>query len=285
MKHEDTEDRYCDDDCCAASGNTCTPLRPDAFEMSDDDKIQSIENDFQHIMHTLGLDLTDDSLRNTPRRVAKMFVREIFSGLNPEKKPRMSSFENKYRYGQMLVEKNITLYSTCEHHFLPIVGKAHVAYISHGSVIGLSKLNRIVDYYARRPQVQERLTMQIVRELQKALGTDDVACIIDAQTPMRQFTRHTRCSIEHRHGRIRRDVRERRSPPRIPPHDRTGHSVPVAAAHRIGAYRKYLKGNLTHTTINTITEEKWNRTKRTSFTYTIPFPDGKRNSQPSCLAV
>ncbi len=181
MKHEDTEDRYCDDDCCAASGNTCTPLRPDAFEMSDDDKIQSIENDFRHIMHTLGLDLTDDSLRNTPRRVAKMFVREIFSGLNPEKKPRMSSFENKYRYGQMLVEKNITLYSTCEHHFLPIVGKAHVAYISHGSVIGLSKLNRIVDYYARRPQVQERLTMQIVRELQKALGTDDVACIIDAK--------------------------------------------------------------------------------------------------------
>lgn len=182
MKHEDTEDKYCDDDCCcAASGNTATPLRPDAFEMSDDDKIQSIENDFRHIMHTLGLDLTDDSLRNTPRRVAKMFVREIFSGLNPEKKPRTSSFENKYRYGQMLVEKNITLYSTCEHHFLPIVGKAHVAYISHGSVIGLSKLNRIVDYYARRPQVQERLTMQIVRELQKALGTDDVACIIDAK--------------------------------------------------------------------------------------------------------
>lgn len=180
MKKEETQAAAVCRDCPAAAAEA-TPMRPDAFEMSDEDKIEAIEKDFRHIMHTLGLDLTDDSLRATPHRVAKMYVKEIFSGLDPQKKPRMSSFENKYRYGQMLVEKNITLYSTCEHHFLPIVGKAHVAYISHGSVIGLSKLNRIVDYYARRPQVQERLTMQIVRELQRALGTEDVACIIDAK--------------------------------------------------------------------------------------------------------
>lgn len=175
------EEDLLNDDDMPVSENTHTPMRSDAFDMSDEEKMEVIENDFRHIMHTLGLDLTDDSLRNTPRRVAKMYVKEIFSGLNPDNKPRMSSFENKYRYGHMLVEKNITLYSTCEHHFLPIVGKAHVAYISKGSVIGLSKLNRIVDYYAKRPQVQERLTMQIVRELQRALGTQDVACIVDAK--------------------------------------------------------------------------------------------------------
>ena len=158
-----------------------TPLRKDAFEMSDDDKIESIQNDVERILNTLGLDLTDDSLRGTPKRVAKMFVNEIFSGLNPKNKPNAASFDNKYKYGEMLVEKNITVYSTCEHHLLPIVGKAHVAYISKGKVIGLSKMNRIVEYYAKRPQVQERLTIQIVRELQKALGTEDVACIIDAK--------------------------------------------------------------------------------------------------------
>ncbi|MBQ1276751.1 MAG: GTP cyclohydrolase I FolE, partial [Flavobacteriales bacterium] len=158
-----------------------TPLRADAFEMSDEDKMEAIERDFRHIMHTLGLDLTDDSLRGTPARVARMYVKEIFSGLNPENHPRMSSFENKYQYGQMLIEKNITLHSTCEHHFLPIVGRAHVAYISQGNIIGLSKLNRIVDYYARRPQVQERLTVQIVEALQKILDTPDVACVIDAR--------------------------------------------------------------------------------------------------------
>lgn len=132
-------------------------------------------------MHTLGLDLTDDSLKGTPKRVAKMYVNELFSGLSPEKKPSASTFENKYQYGEMLVEKNITLYSQCEHHFLPIVGKAHVAYISKGRVIGLSKMNRIVDYFAKRPQVQERLTMQIVHEMQRVLGTEDVACVIDAK--------------------------------------------------------------------------------------------------------
>ena len=158
-----------------------TPMRSDAFELSDEEKIAKIEADFEKIMHTLGLDLTDDSLKGTPKRVAKMFVNEIFGGLNPEKAPKASNFENKYHYTEMLVEKDITVYSTCEHHFLPIVGKAHVAYFSNGNVIGLSKMNRIVDYYSKRPQVQERLTIQVVKHLQKYLGTDDVACVIDAK--------------------------------------------------------------------------------------------------------
>lgn len=158
-----------------------TPLRKDAFELSDLEKIDLIKEDVKHIMETLGLDLTDDSLQGTPNRVAKMFVNEIFGGLHPDRKPKASTFDNKYKYGEMLVEKNITVYSTCEHHLLPIVGKAHVAYISSGNVIGLSKMNRIVDYYAKRPQVQERLTIQIVKELQLALNTQDVACVIDAK--------------------------------------------------------------------------------------------------------
>src|SRR6056297_61799 len=158
-----------------------TPLRKDAFVLSDEEKIKRINTNIREIMLTLGLDLDDDSLKGTPNRVAKMFVKEIFGGLHPDKKPTSSTFDNKYKYGEMLVEKNITLYSTCEHHLLPIVGKAHVAYISKGRVIGLSKMNRIVDYFAKRPQVQERLNIQIVRELQKALGTDDVACVIDAK--------------------------------------------------------------------------------------------------------
>lgn len=163
------------------STSAVTPMRKDAFELSSEDKIASIKEDVTRIMETLGLDLTDDSLKGTPRRVAKMFVNEIFGGLDPKNKPKASSFDNNYKYGEMLVEKNITVYSTCEHHFLPIVGRAHVAYISNGKVLGLSKMNRIVDYYAKRPQVQERLTMQIVQEMQNALGTDDVACIIDAK--------------------------------------------------------------------------------------------------------
>jgi GTP cyclohydrolase IA len=157
------------------------PLREDAFLLTDEEKIESIKGDVANILHTLGIDLTDDSLKGTPNRVAKMFVKELFAGLHPKKKPSASTFENNYKYGEMLVEKNITLYSTCEHHLLPIIGRAHVAYISNGRVIGLSKMNRIVDYYAKRPQVQERLTMQIVQELQIALGTDDVACVIDAK--------------------------------------------------------------------------------------------------------
>lgn len=161
--------------------NARNPLREDAFDITDDQKIEKIKKDVENILLTLGMDLTDDSLKGTPNRVAKMFVKEIFGGLNPAKKPNASTFENGYKYGEMLVEKNITLYSTCEHHLLPIIGRAHVAYISKGRVIGLSKINRIVEFYAKRPQVQERLTMQIVQELQIALGTEDVACIIDAK--------------------------------------------------------------------------------------------------------
>jgi GTP cyclohydrolase I len=158
-----------------------TPLRSDAFELSDIEKIGLIKKDVQNILQTLGMDLTDDSLKGTPSRVAKMFVLEIFAGLHPDNKPKASTFDNKYKYGEMLVEKNITLYSTCEHHLLPIVGKAHIAYISNGTVVGLSKMNRVVDYYAKRPQVQERLTIQIVKELQGVLNTKDVACVIDAK--------------------------------------------------------------------------------------------------------
>ena len=157
------------------------PVRNDAFTLSDEQKIEQIKKDVESILYTLGMDLTDDSLKGTPNRVAKMFVKEIFGGLNPNRKPKASTFANNYKYGEMLVEKNITLYSTCEHHLLPIIGKAHVAYISNGTVVGLSKMNRIVDYYAKRPQVQERLTMQIVQELQRVLGTEDVACVIDAK--------------------------------------------------------------------------------------------------------
>lgn len=158
-----------------------TPLRDDAFKLSNEEKMALIEKDMHHIMETLGLDLTDDSLKGTPKRVAKMFINETFSGLDPQHKPKASVFDNKYQYGEMLVEKNIVLYSTCEHHFLPIIGRAHVAYISNGTVVGLSKMNRIVDYFAKRPQVQERLTLQVVEELQKVLNTDNVACIIDAK--------------------------------------------------------------------------------------------------------
>lgn len=158
-----------------------TPMRPDAFEKNDQEKISIIQEHFREIMETMGLDLNDDSLQGTPHRVAKMFVQEIFYGLNPENKPKISVFENKFKYGEMLVEKNINMNSFCEHHFLPIVGKAHVAYISSGEVIGLSKINRIVDYFARRPQVQERLTVQIASELKKVLKTDDVAVVIDAK--------------------------------------------------------------------------------------------------------
>lgn len=157
-----------------------TPLRPDAFDMDDDHKMKMIEKHFHEIMQILGLDLTDDSLQGTPQRVAKMYVKEIFSGLNPKNKPDIKLFENKYNYNEMLVEKEITFFSNCEHHFVPIIGKAHVAYISNGHVIGLSKIHRIVNYYAKRPQVQERMTIQIVNELKKVLKTDDVAVVIDA---------------------------------------------------------------------------------------------------------
>ena len=158
-----------------------TPMKPNAFFASDEEKKESIAKLFAQIMDVMGLDLNDDSLKGTPERVAKMYIDEIFSGLDPKNKPKVALFDNKYQYNQMLVEKDITFYSNCEHHFVPIIGKAHVAYISSGKVIGLSKLNRIVQYFAKRPQVQERLTNQIAIELQSALNTPDVAVIIDAK--------------------------------------------------------------------------------------------------------
>ena len=172
-KHLKTIEDLIGDNHFATSINT--PLRDDAFKMSDAEKIEIIEKKVADILFTLGMDMTDDSLKGTPKRVAKMYVNEIFSGLNPKNKPKASTFDNKYKYGEILVEKNITLYSTCEHHLLPIVGKVHIAYISNGNVVGLSKMNRIVQYYAQRPQVQERLTLQIVKELQDVLETDNVA--------------------------------------------------------------------------------------------------------------
>jgi GTP cyclohydrolase I len=158
-----------------------TPMKPDAHALSDKEKMAKIAEHFASIMDTLGLDLTDDSLQGTPMRVAKMYVEEVFSGLNPKNKPEVKLFENKYGYNEMLVEKDIKVHSFCEHHFVPIIGVAHVAYINSGKVVGLSKLNRIVDYFAKRPQVQERMTMQIANELKEALDTEDVAVIIDAK--------------------------------------------------------------------------------------------------------
>ena len=174
-----TDNNKHDSKLCNASLDT--PMKSNAFDMSDDDKIAKIQEHFTAIMETLGLDLTDDSLSQTPKRVAKMYVKEIFSGLNPANKPSVTLFENKYGYNQMLVEKNISLYSMCEHHFVPIIGKAHVAYIANGKVIGLSKIHRMVKYYAKRPQVQERLTKQITEALKATLGIEDVAVAIDAR--------------------------------------------------------------------------------------------------------
>jgi GTP cyclohydrolase IA len=164
-----------------ASTGIETPMRADAFALNDEAKMQKIAAHFREIMETLGLDLSDDSLQGTPERVARMYVKEIFSGLDPANKPKIALFENRYQYTQMLVEKDITFYSNCEHHFVPIFGKVHLAYISSGKVIGLSKLNRIVQYFAKRPQVQERFTMQIARDLQQVLETEDVAVIVDAK--------------------------------------------------------------------------------------------------------
>jgi GTP cyclohydrolase IA len=158
-----------------------TPMKADAFLLSDEVKKEKIAEHFAQIMDILGLDLTDDSLQGTPKRVAKMYVEEIFSGLNPKNKPQVALFDNKYNYDQLLLEKNITFYSNCEHHFVPIFGKVHVAYVSSGKVIGLSKINRIVQYFAKRPQVQERLTVQIANELKQILETENVAVIIDAK--------------------------------------------------------------------------------------------------------
>jgi len=162
------------------SGSYETPIRSDAFDLSDQEKMDRIRFHFRKIMETMGLDLNDDSLKGTPGRVAKMFIKEVFYGLDPQNKPATTLFENKFQYNEMLVERDIKVHSYCEHHFVPIVGKAHVAYISNGKVIGLSKINRIVDYYSRRPQVQERLTIQIAEELKKVLNTEDVAVVVDS---------------------------------------------------------------------------------------------------------
>ncbi|HOX83007.1 MAG TPA: GTP cyclohydrolase I FolE [Chryseolinea sp.] len=171
-----TDDEF--DDHVGSSADT--PLRSDAFDLDDDQKVEKIEKHFREIMNILGLDLTDDSLNGTPHRVAKMYVKEVFSGLNPKNRPTARLFENKYNYDQMLVEKDITFYSHCEHHFVPIYGKAHVAYFSSGKVIGLSKINRIVQYFSKRPQVQERLTVQIGMEMKRVLKTEDIAVVVDA---------------------------------------------------------------------------------------------------------
>lgn len=182
MKFDSTlEERFeaMGNDHVSSSGET--PIREDAFVLSDEEKIERIRENVREIMLTLGLDMEDDSLKGTPDRVAKMYVKEVFGGLHPKRKPNASTFKNKYKYGEMLVEKNIIVHSTCEHHMLPIVGKAHIAYISNGTVVGLSKMNRIVDYFAKRPQVQERMNIQIVKELQRVLGTEDVACVVDAK--------------------------------------------------------------------------------------------------------
>ncbi|MBT1688925.1 GTP cyclohydrolase I FolE [Dawidia soli] len=172
------DDEFGDDH--VASSSFETPMRADAFDLDDEEKITRIEGHFREIMNILGLDLNDDSLQGTPRRVAKMYVKEVFAGLNPKNRPHARLFDNKYNYDQMLVEKDITFYSHCEHHFVPIYGKAHVAYFSHGKVIGLSKINRIVQYFSKRPQVQERLTVQIGKEIERVLHTQDVGVVIDA---------------------------------------------------------------------------------------------------------
>ncbi len=178
MANNNVQNEDFDEDHLDYSDNT--PMRKDAHTLSDADKIAKIEKNMHEILETLGLDLTDDSLKNTPNRVAKMYVNEIFSGLNPANKPKVTLFDNKYKYNQMLVEKDITVFSMCEHHLVPIIGKAHVGYISNGEVIGLSKINRIVRYYCQRPQVQERLTKQIANEFKRIFKTDDVAVVIEA---------------------------------------------------------------------------------------------------------
>jgi GTP cyclohydrolase I len=165
----------------ASKKNVDTPMRDNAFAMSNSEKKKVISYLFSEIMDVLGLDLKDNSLKGTPDRIAKMYVDEVFSGLDPDNKPKISLFENSFGYDKMLLERDISFYSNCEHHFVPFFGRAHVAYISSGKVIGLSKLNRLVRYYASRPQVQERLTQQIAASLVEALDTEDVAVIVEAK--------------------------------------------------------------------------------------------------------
>jgi GTP cyclohydrolase IA len=180
MKSKDSLYGNFEEVCLDEINGDCAESATSKYLMNDDEKIKIIAGHFKGIMQTLGLDLNDDSLKETPERVAKMYVKEIFSGLNPKNKPEVTKFENKYQYNKMLIEKDISLYSYCEHHFVPIIGKVHVAYISKGKVIGLSKINRLVQYYSKRPQVQERLTVQIAEAIKKATGTEDVGVLIDA---------------------------------------------------------------------------------------------------------
>jgi len=180
MTIENSKETYAHTDNKHASLASVIEQPGNKLKITESEKISKIEYHFFFFFHSLGLDLNDDSLRETPKRVAKMFVQEMFSGLDPENKPTISLFENKYGYKTMLVEKNITLYSNCEHHFVPIIGKVHVAYMPGKKVIGLSKINRLVQYYAKRPQVQERLTMQISDAMREALQHDDVAVVIEA---------------------------------------------------------------------------------------------------------
>ena len=186
-----------------------TPMRKDAFEIDDKEKIEIISKHFHKIIETLGLDLTDDSLKGTPRRIAKMYVKEVFSGLNPKNKPHVTLFENKFKYDEMIVEKNITFYSHCEHHFVPIYGKAHVAYFSTGKVIGLSKINRIVQYFAKRPQVQERLTIQIAKEMMDILNTEHIAVVMDANhlcvSSRGVADTNSRTGTAHFHGKFKEE--------------------------------------------------------------------------------
>lgn len=180
LKSNYPSDQLLDEILHSTSNQLETPIRKDAFELGDDEKVKQIATHVKSILSILGMDLNDESLMDTPKRVAKMYVHETFRGLNPANKPETTLFTNNYNYNQMLVEKDITLFSTCEHHLVPIYGKAHVAYFSSGQVIGLSKLNRLVDFYSRRPQVQERLTIQIANALKETLQTNDVAVVIDA---------------------------------------------------------------------------------------------------------
>jgi GTP cyclohydrolase I len=149
--------------------------------LSRTEKIERVEHAFNHIMETLGLDLSDDSLHETPKRVAKMYCNEIFWGLDYDAFPKCTAVENKMGYDEMVIERNINVQSNCEHHFVVIDGFATVGYIPNKTVLGLSKMNRIVEYFSKRPQIQERLTEQIYHALQYILNTDNVAVVIDAQ--------------------------------------------------------------------------------------------------------
>ena len=157
-----------------------TPTPQIETGLTSDQKKEKITALFTEIMNTLGLDLKDDSLAETPHRVAKMYVDEIFYGLETEKFPKITIVENKFDYDHAVIEVNIVTNSHCEHHFVPIIGKTHIAYIPKDKVLGLSKLNRIVDYFAKRPQIQERLTLQIHQALVNILETEDVAVVTDA---------------------------------------------------------------------------------------------------------